>query len=32
VKMTPERAAQVVNNHIINGNVMHELTIGNFTA
>ena len=31
VKMTPERAVQVVNNHIINGNVVGEFTIGHYT-
>ncbi len=28
VKMTPEKAAQVVANHLVNGNVMQEYTIG----
>lgn len=28
VKMTPEKAAQVVANHLVNGNVMNEYTIG----
>jgi len=32
VKMTAERAVQVVNNHIINGNVVSEFTIGNYTS
>lgn len=28
VKMTPEKAARVVNDHIVNGNVVTEYTIG----
>ena len=28
VKMSPERAVQVVNDHIVNGNVITEFTIG----
>lgn len=32
VKMTPEKAAQVVANHLVNGNVMNEYTIGAATA
>jgi NADP-reducing hydrogenase subunit HndB len=32
VKMTAERAVQVVNSHIINGNVVSEFTIGHYTA
>lgn len=32
VKMTPERAVQVVNNHIINGSVVGEFTIGHYTV
>ena len=28
VKMTAEKAAQVVANHLVNGNVMTEYTIG----
>ena len=28
VNMTPERAAQVVSSHIVNGNVVQEYTIG----
>lgn len=32
VKMTPERAARVVNNHIINGSVVSEFTIGSYTT
>ena len=32
VKMTPERAAQVVGNHLVNGNVVHEFTIGAYTT
>ncbi|MFA9381023.1 MAG: ferredoxin [Acetanaerobacterium sp.] len=28
VKMTPERAVRVVNDHIVNGNVVTEYTIG----
>ena len=31
VKMTPEKAVQVVSSHIINGNVVGEYTIGNYT-
>ena len=31
VKMTPQRAVQVVNDHIINGNIISEFTIGNYT-
>ena len=31
VKMTPEKAAQVVANHLVNGNVMNEYTIGSAT-
>ena len=29
VKMTPEKAARVVNDHIVNGNPVAEFTIGN---
>lgn len=32
VKMTPERAARVVSNHIINGSVVSEFTIGSYTT
>ena len=32
VNMTPEKAVQVVNDHIINGNVVREYTIGNFSV
>ena len=32
VNMTPEKAAQVVNSHIINGNVVGEYTIGSYTT
>jgi NADP-reducing hydrogenase subunit HndB len=32
VKMTPERAVQVVNSHIINGSVVSEFTIGHYTS
>jgi NADP-reducing hydrogenase subunit HndB len=32
VKMTAERVSQVVNNHIINGNVVSEFTIGHYTT
>lgn len=28
VKMTPEKAVRVVNDHIVNGNVVNEYTIG----
>ena len=28
VKMTPEKAVRVVNDHIVNGNVVNEFTIG----
>ena len=28
VKMTPEKALRVVNDHIVNGNVVTEYTIG----
>lgn len=28
VKMTPEKAVRVVNDHIVNGNVINEFTIG----
>lgn len=28
VKMTPEKAVRVVNDHIVNGNVIEEFTIG----
>ena len=28
VKMTPEKAVRVVNDHIVNGNVVTEFTIG----
>ncbi|MEG1501633.1 MAG: (2Fe-2S) ferredoxin domain-containing protein, partial [Clostridiales bacterium] len=28
VKMTPEKAAQVVNEHIVNGNIVAQYTIG----
>ena len=31
VKMTPERAVQVVSSHIINGSVVSEYTIGSYT-
>ena len=31
VKMTPEKAVQVINDHIVNGNVVGEYTIGNYT-
>ena len=32
VKMTADKVAQVVNNHIINGNVVSEFTIGSYTT
>lgn len=32
VKMTPERVAQIVSSHIINGNVVSEFTIGHYTT
>ncbi|MCL2057768.1 MAG: (2Fe-2S) ferredoxin domain-containing protein [Oscillospiraceae bacterium] len=32
VNMTAERAVQVVNSHIINGNVVGEYTIGSYTS
>ena len=32
VKMTPERTARVVTDHIINGNVVSEYTIGSYTS
>ena len=32
VKMTPERAARIVNDHIINGNIVGEFTIGSYTS
>ncbi|MDR1440552.1 MAG: (2Fe-2S) ferredoxin domain-containing protein [Clostridiales bacterium] len=32
VKMTPERAVRVVSNHIINGSVVSEFTIGSYTT
>lgn len=32
VKMTPEKAAQVVANHLVNGNVMNEYTIGSVSG
>ena len=28
VKMTPEKAVRVVNDHLVNGNVVTEFTIG----
>ena len=28
VKMTPEKAVRVVNDHLVNGNVVTEYTIG----
>lgn len=28
VKMTPEKAVRVVNDHIVNGNIVNEFTIG----
>ena len=28
VKMTPEKAVRVVNDHLVNGNVVSEYTIG----
>ena len=28
VKMTPEKAVKVVNDHLVNGNVVTEYTIG----
>ena len=31
VKMTPERAAQVVSSHLVNGSVVQEYTIGAYT-
>jgi len=31
VKMTPEMAVRVVNDHIVNGNVVQEFTIGAHT-
>ena len=31
VKMSPDKVAQIVNNHIINGNVVGEYTIGSYT-
>jgi NADP-reducing hydrogenase subunit HndB len=32
VKMTPERAIQVVNSHIAGGQVVSEFTVGHYTA
>lgn len=32
VKMTAEKAAQVVANHLVNGNVMNEYTIGSVSG
>ena len=32
VNMTPEKAVQVVNDHIINGNVVREYTIGKYAV
>lgn len=31
VKMTPERAVRVINDHIVNGNIVKEFTIGSVT-
>ena len=31
VKMTPEKVAKIVNDHIINGNIVSEYTIGNYS-
>lgn len=32
VRMTPEKAAQVVASHLVNGNVMNEYTIGSVSG
>ena len=32
VKMTPEKVAKIVNDHIINGNIVSEYTIGNYSV
>ena len=32
VRMTPERAVRIVNDHIINGNIVGEFTIGSYTT
>jgi NADP-reducing hydrogenase subunit HndB len=31
VKMTPEKAVRVINDHIVNGNIVTEFTIGSVT-
>ena len=31
VKVTPEKAVRIINDHVVNGNVVTEFTIGQFT-